>query len=133
MDVLSPSPARITGEPNEDCIVIRLERPGISILLTGDLEKQGEAMFIASYRDDDRFRKAEDPEHLTVLVAGHHGSGNATSEDMLDLTDPDLVLISCGRYNRYGHPSQEMLQRLRNAGIPWKRTDRDGAVCIEIK
>ena len=132
LEVLSPSPERMTGDPNQDSIVLWLERPRISILMTADMEKEGEAMLIGAYREDPRFHKTEEKEHMTCLVAGHHGSRNATSSDLLEMTAPDLVLISCGRNNRYGHPAEEMLQRLRDADIPWKRTDRDGAVIITV-
>lgn len=65
-----------------------------------------------------------------ILVAGHHGSKNATSEEWLDLVKPDLVLISCGKNNRYGHPAQAMLQRLENRHIPFRRTDLEGALQV---
>ena len=133
--VLGPSADRITGDANQDCIVLQACCGGIDILMTGDLEKEGEEMFIRHYRDDAHFHHNENGiqprEEYKILIAGHHGSGNATSESMLDLVKPDLVLISCGRNNRYGHPAGEMLERLKAYGVPWRRTDLEGALCIE--
>ena len=133
--VLGPSVDRITGDANQDCIVLQACCGGIDILMTGDLEKEGEEMFIRHYRDDAHFHHNENGiqpgEEYKILIAGHHGSGNATSESMLDLVKPDLVLISCGRNNRYGHPAGEMLERLKAYGVPWRRTDLEGALCIE--
>ena len=133
--VLGPSADRITGDANQDCIVLQACCGGINILMTGDLEKEGEEMFIRHYRDDAHFHHNENGiqprEEYKILIAGHHGSGNATSESMLDLVKPDLVLISCGRNNRYGHPAGEMLERLKAYGVPWRRTDLEGALCIE--
>ena len=133
--VLGPSVERIAGDANQDCIVLQACCGGISILMTGDLEKEGEEMFIRHYRNDAHFNHNENEirpgEDYRILIAGHHGSGNATSESMLDLVKPDLVLISCGRNNRYGHPAGEMLERLKAYGVPWRRTDLEGALCIE--
>ena len=66
----------------------------------------------------------------TILLAGHHGSLGATSEGFLSLVRPDLVLISCGRNNRYGHPAAAMLKRLEDKGLPYFRTDQSGAFCL---
>lgn len=128
--VLSPSQKRMTGSTNEDCIVLLLKRPGLKILFTGDLEKEGEEMFIEAYKDTDLFTDVVSGK--TILVAGHHGSKNATTDPFLDLVKPDLILISCGRNNRYGHPSPDMLKRVRARRIPCARTDRTGAWILNL-
>ena len=63
---------------------------------------------------------------LELLIAGHHGSKNATSESLLSLTSPEYVFISAGENNRYGHPSKEVLERLERHGCAVYRTDRQG-------
>ena len=130
MDVLWPSGEKLTGDANQDCIVLRLTYGHLGILFTGDLEKEGEESFIREYRSDQLFPREEGD--YTILLAGHHGSRFASSEDLLELVDPDLVLISCGKNNRYGHPAEEVLDRLRAQGIPWKRTDLGGAVTVSF-
>ncbi len=131
--VLSPSPGRMTGSDNEDCIVLSLSWQDIRILFTGDLEKEGEEKFTRAYQDAVLFSPSQgypDINSRTILVAGHHGSRNATSEAFLSLVRPDLVLISCGRNNRYGHPATAMLKRLKDKSLPCFRTDQDGAFCL---
>ncbi len=130
LDVLWPSGENLTGDANQDCIVLRLTYGHLGILFTGDLEKEGEVSFIREYRSDHLFPHEEGD--YTILLAGHHGSRFASSEDLLKLVDPDLVLISCGKNNRYGHPAEEVLDRLCAHGIPWKRTDLDGAVTVSL-
>ena len=131
--VLSPSPGRMTGSDNEDCIVLSLSWKNIRILFTGDLEKEGEEKFTRAYQDAALFsppRGHSETNSRTILLAGHHGSRNATSEGFLSLVHPDLVLISCGRNNRYGHPAAAMLKRLEDRGLPCFRTDQSGAFCL---
>ena len=131
--VLSPSPGRMTGSDNEDCIVLSLSWKNIRILFTGDLEKEGEEKFTRAYQDAALFsppRGHSETNSRTILLAGHHGSRNATSERFLSLVRPDLVLISCGRNNRYGHPAAAMLKRLEDRGLPCFRTDQSGAFCL---
>ena len=131
--VLSPSPGRMTGSDNEDCIVLSLSWKNIRILFTGDLEKEGEEKFTRAYQDAALFsppRGHSETNSRTILLAGHHGSRNATSEGFLSLVRPDLVLISCGRNNRYGHPASAMLKRLEDRGLPCFRTDQSGAFCL---
>ena len=123
LKILSPSPDRITGQANEDCIVMLLQYKDLGILFTGDLEKDGESLFVKEWRK----RPLVGNCGRVILVAGHHGSKNATSCELLDLVKPDFALISCGRNNRYGHPAPSMLKRLEEAGIPYHRTDREGA------
>ncbi len=126
-EILSPSSSRITGNANEDCIVMMVSVGNLQILLTGDLEKEGETMFLKAEKEKiSRSRR----NIYRLLIAGHHGSRNATSEDLLDLYQPDTAIISCGKNNRYGHPANEVLDRFRAFGIPYKRTDLEGAIGI---
>lgn len=129
LQVLSPSPDRMSGETNQDCIVMLLSFGKLRILFTGDLEKEGEEKFTESYTGSPLFSPPEGTEF--ILVAGHHGSKNASSDDFLDLVKPGLVVISCGKNNRYGHPAPQMLSRLREKHIPYVRTDKTGAFILQ--
>lgn len=62
---------------------------------------------------------------LDVLMAGHHGSKNSTSKELLDAVTPGTVIISVGS-NSYGHPAEDTLRRLARAGCDIYRTDRTG-------
>ena len=74
----------------------------------------------------------KNPLRCTILDAGHHGASNATGEALLDLAQPGLVLISCGKNNRYGHPAPEMLKRLEERGICWYSTAKVGAIQVHV-
>ena len=65
---------------------------------------------------------------LELLIAGHHGSNTATSFDLLFATQPQAVAISVGEDNIYGHPGQDMLERLEHFGCQVYRTDLEGTI-----
>src|SRR5439155_27255177 len=73
-----------------------------------------------------------EPRPVAVLKVAHHGSRTSTSELLLAATHPQFAVISCGRWNHFGHPHREVLERLGRAGVPILRTDRDGAVWLEL-
>ena len=75
---------------------------------------------------------AQNSLRCTILDAGHHGASNATGEALLDLAQPELVLISCGKNNRYGHPAPETLKRLEERGIRWYSTAEVGAIQVHV-
>ena len=117
------------GDANQASLVVLLTSPGLELLLTGDLEKEGEQRFLNGWN-----RSASGGEEsVRVLTAGHHGSGNATSEELLRLFRPDAAVISCGLNNLYGHPAQTTLERLSEVSSGIFRTDLQGAVFLERK
>lgn len=60
-----------------------------------------------------------------VLKVGHHGSKHGSSQNFLEKVNPYFAIISVGAKNRYGHPTQEVLKRLKNLKIDFFRTDID--------
>ena len=71
-----------------------------------------------------------EPKDVDVLVAGHHGSGDSTCEELLTAVSPEIVCISAGAGNRFGHPSPELLKRLESYGCTVYRTDLHGDIVI---
>ena len=65
---------------------------------------------------------------LEVLIVGHHGSRFSSSNALLELTTPEIAIISVGADNTYGHPAAETLERLRENGCEIYRTDQNGTV-----
>ena len=97
----------------------------MTALLTGDVQGTGERELLEELR-------ARGIRKVTVLKCAHHGSQNATSPEFLDQVDADVTVISCGRNTVYGHPHEELLRRLTNDGTAILRTDRSGAITIQV-
>jgi competence protein ComEC len=106
---------------NDDSIVIELRFGEVSIVLPGDISEQIEGSLAAEIP----------PARHRVLKAAHHGSATSTSDIWLDRLRPDVVVFSCGRENRYGHPAEAALDRVRQRGAKVFRTDQDGQVVVE--
>ena len=93
-----------------------------SILLTGDVDAEGEQKILAS-----------SPgllQSCDILKTAHHGSETSTTREFLDAAAPACALISCGRNNPYGHPHKAVLERLKAARIPVFVTNECGAVTV---
>jgi competence protein ComEC len=119
--VLWPRPG-VTGiEPNGRSVVIEIEASRDRLLLTGDADTTSEDAWAPG---------ANVP--VTVLKLGHHGSHSATAMRTLDRLRPRLALISCGVDNRFGHPHQEVTDRLAQRRIPSWRTDRQGTLSLDF-
>ncbi|QLI46279.1 DNA internalization-related competence protein ComEC/Rec2 [Bacillus pumilus] len=120
-EVLHPSQDRVTSK-NNDSLVLAFTLGGKRFLFTGDLEQEGERDIIEAYP------------HLRadVLKVGHHGSKGSTSEEWLRHLEPSYALISAGERNRYQHPHQEVLKKLKDHQMEVYRTDRDGSVTYEF-
>jgi competence protein ComEC len=103
---------------NNDSLVLELRFGQVSMLLTGDIEGEGEDAIVAGL----------DLLPVVVLKAPHHGSGTSSSERFLAAVKPNIVLISCGRGNPYGHPVPYVLERYRAMTAEIFRTDQDGQI-----
>jgi beta-lactamase superfamily II metal-dependent hydrolase len=127
VDVLNP-PASIPdgalNEPefNDNSVVLKLTYGEFSALLTGDMQETNEVRLVsenATALDAD------------VLKAGHHGSRTSSSSAFLNAVTPEVVIISLGAGNNYGHPHQEALDRLSATGTEQIfRTDVDGTITL---
>ena len=108
------------SDTNDTSIVLRIDYGSTSFLLTGDMEKTAETDLVnsgANLRAD-------------VLLVGHHGSSTSTSYLFLNAVLPEMGIISCGVNNKYGHPHEETLSILRDAGVDVYRTDLQGTITI---
>ena len=115
------SPARSYDEINNSSIVVRIVHGENAFLFTGDAQREAEQDMIAS-----GYELASD-----VLKVGHHGSDTSSSALFLSGVAPDYAVISCGADNAYGHPDDEVLGRLEDAGAQVFRTDLQGSIlCI---
>ena len=120
--ILGPIDPANEKETNNYSIVMRLVYGETAFMFTGDAETDSEEEILA------RFSASEFS--ADVLKAGHHGSTTSTSEEFLKAVSPSLAIISCGEGNSYGHPHDEILERLQNAGVEILRTDLEGDIII---
>jgi len=121
LHVISPplSPILGTRSPeNENSIVLMLTYRSKSVLLTGDVEEAGERLMLS--------RPEIDIRNISLLKVAHHGSDSSSTKDFVRRVHPGTAFISCGRRNRYGHPSADVIQRLERAGAVVYRTDNCG-------
>ena len=88
-------------------------------LVTGDMPIEAEERLLAR----------EDLPDVEVLVAGHHGSKYSTGKALLEQTRPETAVISVGR-NTFGHPTQDVLDRLSAIGAEIYRTDGNGTITL---
>ena len=107
-------------EANEQSVVLKLIYGGFSVLLTGDIGSETEQVLV-NFGSNLR---------SNVLKVGHHGSKYSSSEEFLRAVKPALAVISVGKKNRYGHPTQEALERLQVVGARILRTDESGDIEI---
>jgi competence protein ComEC len=113
--------SRKGNESNANSIVLRLEYGDFSMLLTGDAEEQSE----------ERLVQKETNLQANVLKVAHHGSKYASSEGFLRRVQPKAAIISMAEFNRYSHPHQDVLNRLKAAGVTQLyRTDFQGEITI---
>lgn len=108
----------VPDDTDNASIVLRIVYGDTSFLFTGDAEQEAGNVILASGQDI----------QSTVLKVGHHGSSTSTSEAFLDAVNPTYAVISCGAGNSYGHPHQEILDKLQNKGVEVYRTDLLGDV-----
>jgi competence protein ComEC len=94
-----------------------------TMFLSGDMEMEAEQKIV--WREI-----LKDP--VMVLKVSHHGSKTATSEELLEVLKPKTAVISVGKNNRFGHPTKEVLERLKRSGAEVMRTDESGEIIFKI-
>jgi competence protein ComEC len=113
-------PPTYPGTGNEKSLCVLFESEKCAILITGDRSGFGERMLL----------RTADIRPVDILIAGHHGSKASTCEELLIAVSPEIVCISAGRDNPYGHPAPELLARLQAFGCTVYRTDLHGTITI---
>lgn len=114
-------PARGGETSNENSMCVLFQSQECDILVTGDRTLEGEMELLAS---------ANLPQ-LEILVAGHHGARTSTADALLQAVCPEIVVISVGADNSYGHPHEETLDRIENYNCLVHRTDLNGTFVYE--
>lgn len=119
---LHPEAEFYTSDVNAYSMVLSLNYKEFQMLFTGDLEKEGEEAMCNYF--------ANHPIDYDVLKVAHHGSNYSTSRQFLSLVQPEYCILSVGKKNRYGHPSNEVLERIEEIHSRYDTTMKSGAVMI---
>ncbi len=105
-------------EENSRSLVLGFSLGGKNFLLMGDAPSEIEKEIIEKYKKLD----------CDILKVGHHGSDTSSSFEFLKAVNPEEAIISCGVNNSYGHPSEEVVNRLNDLDIKIRRTDLEGTI-----
>jgi competence protein ComEC len=118
VSVLAPSSSYANHGPpaNNDSLVLRVDYGAASALLEGDAEAPSERAMLA----------AGEIQPVTLLKVAHHGSRTSTTPEFFAAAAPRAAVISVGRGNTFGHPREEVIDRIAAARVPLYRTDRFG-------
>ena len=119
--VLHPGSNYDSHSLNDASVVIKVIHGNIGFLFTGDAEEHAEAEILARNYNFSQ---------IDILKVGHHGSSTSTSRAFFNAISPTSAVIMCGTGNTYGHPHDETLNRLANAGVNIYRTDINGDILI---
>lgn len=93
------------------------------MLFTGDIEEIAERQILEEYKNSNVLKS-------TILKVGHHGSKTSSTNQFLETIKPKVALIGVGENNTFGHPSNNVLERLRNLYTKIYRTDESGEISI---
>lgn len=116
VEVLNPS--ELTGDFHEGCIAVRVRFGDVAFMLTGDAEAANEQQMLRSGY----------PLQAQILKLGHHGSRTSSSPEFLQAVRPEVAIISAGVDNSYGHPHQEVVQRVLDLGLQLYSTPQQGTI-----
>ncbi|MDY0073314.1 MAG: DNA internalization-related competence protein ComEC/Rec2 [Thauera sp.] len=124
-ELLHPSPDAVVAPrlANDDSCVLKVSNAAGSVLLLGDLEKDGEAALLARHAP----QLASD-----VVVSAHHGSRTSSTAALIAATLPEAVIHAVGHRSRFGHPHPQVWARWAAAGARNWRTDAQGAILITL-
>lgn len=128
VDFYSPFYDKITNSiANNQSPIMIMSYAGRKIMFTGDARQDLEKDVLEKYPEVDF--------DVDVLKVGHHGSKTSSCEEFLVAVKPEYAVISCGAGNSFGHPTSEVLERLKMAGVDDNclyRTDKNGNIILSI-
>ena len=119
MEVLSPGSE--FESVNDSCLVVKARMGSFSYLFCGDISQKAEEVLLSEGADLS----------CQILKVAHHGAETSSSYPFLKAASPAFSVISCGKRNRYGHPSPKTLDRFKKLGLPYKVTAYSGAVWVD--
>lgn len=109
-DILWPDNSNLISENvlNNNSIVCKLHYNNFSMLFTGDIEEIAEKEILKEYKGKLNLLKS------TVIKVPHHGSKSSSTQDFLEAVDSKFALVGVGKNNTFGHPNDEVIERLKS-------------------
>lgn len=123
LDILYPPKDLEYDDLNNNSIVAKLKYNRFSVLFTGDIEKSEEDI-LNKYKSNELKSDA--------IKVAHHGSRTSSSEEFIKAVKPKIALIGVGMNNKFGHPNQDVIERLENINCKIYRTDVMGEITMEV-
>ena len=123
LKILYPTNNLKFNDLNNNSILAKLNYKYINMLFTGDIEKEAEKYIVNNLSID---LKSE------ILKISHHGSNTSTTKEFLERVNPKIALIGVGEKNSFGHPSEEVIKRLKDVKATIYRTDKMGEISIIV-
>lgn len=114
------SPTGLSGNLNNDSIVLKLTYGAISFLFTGDAEAAAESQMVNSGQNL----------QSTILKVGHHGSDTSSTPLFIDKVNPKAAIISVGTNSQYNHPNQSVVDRFKQKNIDLYATNTNGTIVV---
>jgi len=111
---------------NNNSIVCKLNYKNFSCLFTGDIEEIAEKQILQVHKNNLNILNS------TLLKVPHHGSKTSSTQEFIDKIKPKIALIGVGKNNKFGHPNDEVIERLKICGIKIFRTDQLGEIDLFI-
>ena len=110
---------------NNNSIVAKFHYENFSMLFTGDIEEIAEKRLCKMYAGTNKL-------NATILKVAHHGSKTSSTEEFLELVNPKIAFIGVGANNNFGHPNDEVIERLKQYTNLIYRTDECGEISIIV-
>ena len=128
LDILWPDNQNLISDNilNNNSIVCKLKYKSFSCVFTGDIEELAEKQILHEYKNNKDLFKS------TILKVAHHGSKTSSSNDFLKAVCPNIALIGVGENNKFGHPNDEVIKRLKIIESKIYRTDESGEITLNI-
>ena len=110
---------------NNNSLICKLVYKDFSMLFTGDIEEITEKAILKKYKESKLLKS-------TILKVAHHGSKTSSSKEFINAVQPQIALIGVGSTNKFGHPSDITIERLKAINCKIYRTDKDGEISISV-
>lgn len=123
INAVSPAKGVEYEDENSASLVLEVMLGDFSMLLTGDSDFAAEVRYCTGLKRGS----------YSVLKCAHHGSKYSTSLEMLNSVKPVVTVISCSKYNTYGHPNPNLLDRLKIADSKIFTTPECGMISVSYR